>query len=110
MKALKRKNNAQLADLMNAMKKYGKKEHMKLLIDQLNNNEGLENLVDFLRRKNEDGKYQILLDHIDNQQKPDFYDAYEFLINNKKKLDHQPIVDEINGKESDFFDPIQGYI
>ena len=62
LRAVKRKNNAQLTDLMNAMKKYGNKEKIQPLIKTLNEGHDMETLVDFLNRKNENGKYQPVLD------------------------------------------------
>ena len=47
---------------MNAMKKYGNKEKIQPLIKTLNEGHDMETLVDFLNRKNENGKYQPVLD------------------------------------------------
>lgn len=54
LNTLKFKHNGQVSDLMNAMIKHGDKTKVQPLIQELNKSPILDNLIDFLKRKNED--------------------------------------------------------
>ena len=98
------KPNPSLVDLLKAMMKYESSCDIKDLISKVGEDFNMDELADFLRRKNLNNKYNSVLKELSST--PNLFEFFKYLTKNKRTIDYLPIFDKIDGHEEDSPSPL----